>query len=76
VSPESVRIFPKGPADHTAVRAASATTLGRRFLGWARFPAYQVEPAGTGGFIVHIVDLRYADRPGVRFGAVSIPVAR
>jgi inner membrane protein len=70
----SVRIFPKGRADHPAVQAAAATTLGRRFLGWARFPAFQLEPAGGGDFVVHILDLRYADRPGVRFGAVSIPV--
>ncbi|CAN5719757.1 hypothetical protein BH24GEM1_BH24GEM1_07660 [soil metagenome] len=76
VDQASVRIFPKGPADHPAVRAAAATTLGRRFLGWARFPAFQVEPADGGHVVVHIVDLRYADRPGVRFGSVSIPVGR
>jgi len=76
VDPASIRTFPKGPAEHPAVRAATATTLGRRFLGWARFPAFQVEPVGTGGSVVHIVDLRYADRPGVRFGSVSIPVGR
>jgi hypothetical protein len=29
---------------------------------------------GGNHYVVHIVDLRYADRPGVRFGAVSIPV--
>jgi hypothetical protein len=56
------------------VRRATSTTLGRRFLSWARFPAYQVEKSGDGAVIVHIVDLRYADRPGVGFGAVSIPV--
>jgi hypothetical protein len=55
------------------VRAASGTALGRRFLTWARYPSFQVE-ASDGGVIVHIVDLRYADRPGVSFGAVSIPV--
>jgi hypothetical protein len=74
VSPASLRIFPKGRADHPAVQAAAATTRGRRFLGWARFPAFQVEPAGGGDFVVHIVDLRYADRPGGRLGSVSIPV--
>jgi inner membrane protein len=74
VEPASVRIFPKGRSDHPAVQAAAATTLGRRFLGWARFPAFQVEPAGGGDFVVHILDLRYADRPGVSFGWVSIPV--
>jgi hypothetical protein len=74
VEPASVRIFPKGRSDHPAVQAAAATTLGRRFLGWARFPAFQVEPVGGGDFIVHIVDLRYTEQPGVRFGSVSIPV--
>jgi inner membrane protein len=70
----SVRVYPKGPIDYPAVRGAARTTLGRRFLGWARFPAYRVEKTGGVGMIVHIVDLRYADRPGVSFGAVSIPV--
>ena len=66
--------FLAGQLDHPAVQAAAATTLGRRFLGWARFPAFQVEPAGGNDYVVHIVDLRYADRPGVSFGSVSIPV--
>ena len=74
VEPASVRIFPKGRSDHPAVQAAAATTLGRRFLGWARFPVFQVEPASGGAFVVHILDLRYANRPGVRLGSVSIPV--
>jgi inner membrane protein len=74
VDPGSIRLFPKGPADDPAVRAAARTTLGRRFLGWARYPAFQLEPAGAGSFVVHIIDLRYADRPGARFGSVSIPV--
>ena len=73
VEPASLQAHPRGPGDTPAVRAAAATTMGRRFLSWARFPAFQVEEAGNGS-VVHIVDLRYADRPGVRFGAVSIPV--
>jgi inner membrane protein len=75
VDPASIRIFPKGPRDHPAVQAAAATTRGRRFLGWARFPVFQLEPVGAGEFVVHIVDLRYARGPGVPFGSVSIPVA-
>jgi inner membrane protein len=74
VDPASVRVYPRGPREDPAVRRAASTALGRRFLGWARFPAFRVEGAGT-GLIVHIMDLRYADRPGVRFGAVSIPVS-
>ncbi len=75
VDPASLRIISKGPTDHPAVRAAAATTLGRRFLGWARFPAFLLEPTGASDFVVHIVDLRYAERPGAPFGAVSIPVS-
>jgi hypothetical protein len=74
VDSASVRIFPKGRSDHPAVQAAVATTLGRRYLGWARFPAFQVEPAGGGHFVVRIVDLRYGDPPGAPIGSVAIPV--
>jgi inner membrane protein len=74
LDPASLRAFPKGPADHPAVLAAARSTVGRRFLGWARFPIFQLEPAGAGAFVVHIIDLRYADRPDDRFGSVSIPV--
>ena len=75
VDPASVRLYPKGDRGDPMVARAASTTLGRRFLGWARFPAFRVEEAGHGRLIVHIVDLRYADRPGVGFGAVSIPLA-
>jgi inner membrane protein len=74
VDSASVRIFPKGRTDHPAVQAAAATTVGQRYLGWARFPAFQVEPAGAGDFVVRIVDLRYSDPPGAPIGSVSIPV--
>jgi len=74
VDAASVRVFPKGPADHPAVQAATATTVGRRYLGWARFPAFQLEPAGGGDFVVRIVDVRYSDPPGAPIGSVSIPV--
>ena len=74
LDPASLRIYPRGRPDHPAVAEAVATTAGRRFLSWARFPSFRVEPRGASEFLVHIVDLRYADRPGVSFGAVSIPV--
>jgi inner membrane protein len=74
VDPASVRLYPRGPLEHPAVRTAASTTLGSRFLVWARFPSFRLEETGEGEVTVHIVDLRYADRPGVRFGAVSIPV--
>lgn len=74
IDPGSLRSYPRGDPEHPAVVAARATTVGRRFLSWARFPAFQVEPAGSDRYVVHIVDLRYADRPGTSFGAASIPV--
>ena len=74
LDPGSIEVRPRGPREHPAVRAAARSTLGRRFLLWARFPAFEVEETPGGGTTVHIVDLRYADRPGVSFGAVSIPV--
>ena len=75
LDPASLRVFPKGPADHPAVQAAARTMIGRRFLGWARFPSFQLEPTKAGLFVVHIIDLRYADQPGDQFGSVSIQVA-
>ena len=74
LDPASLRVYPKGPREHPAVKAATTSTLGRRFLAWARFPAFQLGESPAGEAVVHIVDLRYADRPGVRFGAVTIPV--
>lgn len=73
IAPASVRSFPLGAATDPAFAAAAATTVGRRFLGWARFPWVQAE-RGADGAIVHLVDLRYADRPGSGFATVSIPV--
>ena len=74
LEPGSLRSYPRDRPAHPAVDRAAATPLGRRFLGWARFPAWQVEPRGAGSYLVHIVDLRYADRTRVRFGSVAIPV--
>jgi inner membrane protein len=68
--------YPRARPADPAVETAAETLLGRRFLGWARFPAFQVDSAGADGSrAVHIFDVRYAQRPGVRFGAVSIPVS-
>ena len=71
----SIRSFPAGAPSHPAVPAAAATPQGRRFLGWARFPSFSIDSSG-GGYVVHIVDLRYALRPGARFGSVSVNVGR
>jgi inner membrane protein len=70
-----VLTFGKGQASHPAVLAAGKTDAGRRFLLWARFPAFTVEQILPGQYLVHMVDVRYAERPGATFGALSIPVA-
>lgn len=74
VNPASVKTFPRARPSGASVRAAAASPLGERFLSWARFPVFQVEGAPGGGALVHIFDLRYANRPGVGFGSVTIPV--
>jgi inner membrane protein len=74
LDPATVRFYPTGQREDPAVARATSTTLGRRFLRWARFPAFRVEGTDAQEVTVHILDLRYADRPGVRFGAVSIPL--
>jgi len=75
VETASLRRFPAARPDDAPIRAAMATALGRRFLGWARFPTAQVEPNPSGGALVHLIDLRYADRPDAGFGSVTIAVA-
>jgi inner membrane protein len=66
--------YPRGWPSHPATRLAAESPLGRRFLGWARFPTVSIQQVGPNSFVVHIVDLRYARRPGENFGTVSIPV--
>jgi inner membrane protein len=75
LDPASRRSVPRPRADDPALAAARATQLGRRFLGWARFPVVQVEAAPGGGSLIHLIDLRYADRPGAGFGTVTLAVA-
>ncbi len=71
---QGLRTFPRPHPDDPVLAAARATPLGRRFLGWARFPTVQVEP-GPGVARVHLIDLRYADRPGAGFGSVTVAAA-
>ena len=71
----SLRSYPRGRPETPAVAAALATPLGRRFVGWARFPVFSVDSVGP-ATLVHIVDLRYAERPGTGFGTVTISLAR
>ena len=62
-----------GPWGSEPVHAAMRTRAARDFLVWARYPYVEMDrvPAGT---LVHFIDARYADRPGVRFGALSVLV--
>jgi len=71
----SLRSYARRPPKDAAVSAAVATPAARRFLSWARFPLIEVEPRPGGATLVHLIDLRYADRPGAGFGAITIPVA-
>ena len=75
IDPAAIVTFPATRPSHPAIPAAAATITGRRFLGWARFPSFSID-SSTGGYVVHIVDLRYALRPGARFGSVSVDVGR
>jgi len=70
----SLRTVRRPRPDDPVLAAARGTELGRRFLGWARFPVALADSRAGGGSAVHLIDLRYADRPGVRFGAVTVPL--
>lgn len=74
VSRVDLLTFPRGRPSHPAVSRAAESPAGRRFLGWARFPTFEIEQVGPAQYLVHMVDLRYAQRPGDAFGTISIPV--
>jgi inner membrane protein len=69
-----VLTFPRGQPSHPAFAPAAESELGRRFLGWARYPTFEIQEVSGDRFLVHLIDLRYARRPGESFGTVSIPV--
>jgi inner membrane protein len=62
----------EAPAARTA---AAATDQGRTFLGWARFPVFEVLRSGD-GWEVLLADARYTLSGRARFGAVAIHVPR
>lgn len=76
VAPSSVESFPVARPAHPAVAQAMASIRAQQFLGWARFPVFSVDSSSSAGYVVNIVDLRYAKNPDARFGAVAVPVAR
>ncbi|MEE2778146.1 MAG: metal-dependent hydrolase [Acidobacteriota bacterium] len=62
---------------------ARGSSLGRRgladpcvrgFANWARFPSIEVDEAAAAQGLerVHLIDIRYARRPGPSFGAVTV----
>jgi inner membrane protein len=75
LDPRSRRIRPRPRPDDRALAAARATEVGKRFLGWARFPAVEVTAASSGGSLLHLIDLRYADRVDAGFGSVTVEVS-
>ena len=66
--------LPRPAPGRSGARGRARDAAGRRFLGWARFPTVQVEAGPNGGSLVHLIDLRYADRPGAGFGSVTVAV--
>jgi inner membrane protein len=74
IAPGSVETYSARRPDHPAMTAALETPLARRFLIWARFPVFQLDSEAGGGYLVRIVDLRYARPPATGFGSVAIPV--
>jgi inner membrane protein len=74
LDPASVRTWAAPRPGDPALQAAAATVVGRRFLGWARFPRVEVERGGGGVSVVHLVDLRYREQPGTGFATVAIPL--
>jgi inner membrane protein len=74
IDPASVRSYARGRPTDPAVALASETELGRRFLSWARFPIIETERSPSGATLVHMIDLRYARRPGAGFGTITIRV--
>ena len=70
----TLQSFPRLRLDEPHVARAAATDEGRRFLGWARFPSAAVDTAAATP-AVHLIDVRYARRPGTGFGSLTIPRA-
>jgi inner membrane protein len=72
IDPASLRTFPRPLPGDPLIAAAMEQPVGRRFLSWARFPTVQADTDAAGRTLVHLVDLRYADRPGSGFGSATI----
>jgi hypothetical protein len=75
VDPASLRDFPRPLPGDPLLAAALEQQLGRRFLGWARFPMVRADTNAAGQVLIQLIDLRYADRAGSGFGSVTLPLA-
>jgi inner membrane protein len=74
LDPATLRTFPRPSPGDPLIAAALDQQLGRRFLGWARFPVVQADTDAAGRAQLRLVDLRYADRGGSGFGSVTLPL--
>jgi inner membrane protein len=72
IDPATVRWFAQERPASEALQIAAGSVLGRRFLSWARFPLLLEERTSDGGMRIHLIDLRYAERPDAGFGTVTI----
>jgi inner membrane protein len=68
LNPQSI---PKGDGD--AARRAAATEDGRVFMGWARFPFFEVD-GPEGDLTVYVIDARYALDREDTFASIQIPL--
>ena len=76
VETTSTRSYPRPRPDDPLLARARTLAVGRRFLGWARFPTLRADTSTAGDVVLHLIDLRYADRPGAGFGSVTLPLGR
>lgn len=68
--PDDLVAIGKGDRSPYVARARRVPEVSR-FLRWARFPFFQVLPAGV-GHRVSVIDARYALAPNAAFGALTI----
>jgi inner membrane protein len=72
VAAASLRSFPRPAPGDPLLLAAREQLVGRRFLGWARFPVVETDTTASGRVLVHLIDLRYANRADAGFGSVTL----
>lgn len=75
LDPEKKARQPATTADRAAVDAAIDAAVGAPcvggFVGWMRYPFFEVEES-AGGVEVHLMDARYARRRSTGFGATEV----